>query len=105
MSGMSSSDALQRLRRDLDDHATVLKAVADTLLPKVEAAARAICDAFAAGRPISTMGTGGSPADAPHFAEDVLARYRRDRKPLPAQSFVADPTGLTCITNDYGWEH
>ena len=27
-----------------------------------------------------------------------------DHEPT-AQSFVADPTGLTCITNDYGWEH
>src|SRR5207245_1790902 len=51
-----------------------------------------------------TMGNGGSAADALHFAEELLGRFRRDRRPLPAQSFVADPTGLTCITNDYGWE-
>src|SRR5690349_16633266 len=98
------SDALDRLRRDFDDHAAVLKAVGETLLPKVEAVARAVCDAFAAGRRMYTMGNGGSAADALHFAEELLGRYRRDRRPLPAQSFVADPTGLTCITNDFGWE-
>src|SRR5205823_1358875 len=98
------SDAIERLRRDFDDHAAVFKAVGDTLLPKVEGVARAACNAFAAGRHLYTMGNGGSAADALHFAEELLGRYRRDRRPLPAQSFVADPTGLTCITNDYGWE-
>ncbi len=98
-------DPLDRLRQDLDDHAAALKAVGDTLLPKVEAVARAICDALAAGRRLYTMGNGGSAADALHFAEELLGRYRRDRRPLPAQSFVADPTGLTCISNDFGWEH
>jgi D-sedoheptulose 7-phosphate isomerase len=99
-----SDDAIARIRKDFDDHAAAFKAVGETLMPKIEALARAICDAFDAGRRLYTMGNGGSAADALHFAEELLGRYRRDRRPLPAQSFVADPTGLTCITNDFGWE-
>ena len=99
------SDAVERLRKEIDDHAAVLRAVGEALLPKVEAVARAICGSFAAGGRLYTMGNGGSAADALHFAEELLGRYRRERRPLPAMSFVADPTGLTCISNDYGWEN
>src|SRR5438067_7947544 len=98
------SDALKRLGEQVDEHAALVRAVGATLLPKVEAVARAICDCLAAGNHLYTMGNGGSAADALHFAEELLGRYRRDRRPLAAQSFVADPTGLTCITNDFGWE-
>jgi D-sedoheptulose 7-phosphate isomerase len=96
-------DAIQRMRQQLEEHLTAARDL-EKLLPRVEAAARALCDAFAAGRRLYTMGNGGSAADALHFAEELLGRYRRDRRPLPAASFVADPTGLTCISNDFGWE-
>ena len=95
------TDALERFRRQWEEHATVLRAM-EGLLPKVETVARAICDAFGAGHRLYTMGNGGSAADALHFAEELLGRFHRDRRPLPALSFVADPTGLTCISNDFG---
>ena len=98
------SDVIERLRVQLDEHLVVAKAT-EALLPKVEAVAQAIIACFKSNGRMYTMGNGGSAADALHFAEELLGRYRRDRRSLPAQSFVADPTGLTCITNDYGWEH
>jgi D-sedoheptulose 7-phosphate isomerase len=96
-------DAIQRMRQQLEEHQAAARDL-EKLLPRVEAVARALCDAFTAGRRLYTMGNGGSAADALHFAEELLGRYRRDRRPLPAASFVADPTGLTCISNDFGWE-
>jgi D-sedoheptulose 7-phosphate isomerase len=98
------SDVIDRLKAQLDEHLGVAKAT-EALLPKVEALAQAIIACFKSNGRMYTMGNGGSAADALHFAEELLGRYRRDRRSLPAQSFVADPTGLTCITNDYGWEH
>jgi D-sedoheptulose 7-phosphate isomerase len=98
------TDALERLRLQLDEHLATARAT-EGLLPKVEAVAQAIVECFKNNGRMYTMGNGGSAADALHFAEELLGRYRRDRRSLPAQSFVADPTGLTCITNDYGWEH
>jgi D-sedoheptulose 7-phosphate isomerase len=98
------SDGLQKLRQQWEEHAAVVRAM-EPLLPRVEAVARAICDAYASGHRLYTLGNGGSAADALHFAEELLGRFRRDRRPLPASSFVADPTGLTCIANDYGYEN
>ena len=98
------SDALQRLKQQLDDHAVLIRAM-ESLLPRVEAVAQALRNAFSCGHRLYTMGNGGSAADALHFAEELVGRYRRTRRPLPAASFVADPTGLTCISNDFGWEN
>lgn len=56
------------------------------------------------GGKILTCGNGGSAADALHLAEELLGRYRGNRRPLPAISLNADPTVLTCIGNDYGFD-
>lgn len=68
----------------------------------------AICDAVVGalrqGKKILTAGHGGSAADALHMAEELVGRFIADRQPLPALSLAADPTLLTCISNDFGFE-
>jgi D-sedoheptulose 7-phosphate isomerase len=41
--------------------------------------------------------------DAMHFAEELSGRYRKNRKALSAQS-ISDPSHLTCVANDFGFE-
>jgi phosphoheptose isomerase len=56
------------------------------------------------GGKLLTAGNGGSAADALHLAEELVGRFEKDRPPLPAICLSADPTLLTCIGNDYGFE-
>ncbi len=56
------------------------------------------------GNKVLTCGNGGSAADALHLAEELVGRYERDRRAWPAVSLAADPTALTCIGNDFGFE-
>ena len=56
------------------------------------------------GHKVLSCGNGGSMCDAMHFAEELSGRYRDDRKPFAALS-LSDPSALTCIGNDYGFEH
>lgn len=51
-----------------------------------------------------TCGNGGSAAQAMHFSEELLGRYKADRPALPSFCLNADATTLTCIGNDYGYE-
>jgi D-sedoheptulose 7-phosphate isomerase len=51
-----------------------------------------------------TAGNGGSAAQAMHLAEELVGRYRGDRPPRRAVCLNADPTTLTCIANDFGYE-
>jgi D-sedoheptulose 7-phosphate isomerase len=56
-----------------------------------------------AGRTVLVCGNGGSMADAMHFAEELTGRFRKDRPALPALA-CSDPTHLSCVANDYGFE-
>jgi D-sedoheptulose 7-phosphate isomerase len=70
----------------------------------VEDVVRLLIAAFEAGGRVYTFGNGGSSADALHFAEELVGRFARERRPLPAQSLAADPTVLTCIANDFAFD-
>ena len=49
-------------------------------------------------------GNGGSHCDAMHFAEELTGRFRRERRALGALA-LGDPSHVTCVANDYGFEH
>lgn len=65
---------------------------------------RAVVKTLRAGGKVLTAGNGGSAAEALHLAEELVGRYRGRRRSLPAVSLAADPTTLTCIANDFGYE-
>lgn len=66
--------------------------------------AREAVGALKAGGKILTCGNGGSAADALHLAEELLGRYKSNRRPLASVCLNADPTLLTCIGNDFGFD-
>jgi D-sedoheptulose 7-phosphate isomerase len=76
----------------------------DGLLPAVRDVADRAIAAFAAGRRLYAFGNGGSAADAQHLAGELIGRYLLDRRPLPAVALSVDPSVLTCIANDYGYD-
>jgi D-sedoheptulose 7-phosphate isomerase len=90
-------------RRSIADHLAVAGAI-EELLPQVEQIVGAISDCYEKGGHVYTFGNGGSAADSMHFAEELVARFKRERRPLAAQSFAADSTVLTCIANDYEFD-
>jgi D-sedoheptulose 7-phosphate isomerase len=55
------------------------------------------------GGKIMSCGNGGSMCDAMHFAEELTGRYRENRKAIPAIS-ISDPSHLSCVSNDFGYE-
>ena len=52
---------------------------------------------------IFSCGNGGSMCDAMHFSEELSGRFRANRKGLPSIS-ISDPSYLTCVANDFGFE-
>jgi len=53
---------------------------------------------------ILSAGNGGSMCDAMHFAEELTGRFRNDRDAYPAVA-ISDPSHITCVANDYGFDH
>ena len=65
--------------------------------------AQAAADTLKRGGLLMACGNGGSMCDAMHFAEEWTGRFRKDRAALPAIAF-SDPSHLTCIANDFGYD-
>ena len=61
-------------------------------------------EALAAGRKVLLFGNGGSAADAQHIAAELVGRFLRERRALPAIALTTDTSALTAIANDYGYE-
>jgi len=75
----------------------------DTALQRITAAGELLSDTFAAGGRVYSCGNGGSMCDAMHFAEELTGRFRADR-PGYAALAISDPSHLSCVGNDYGYE-
>lgn len=87
-------------------YSELVQAVADAKasLAGVDRCAQLIADALMSGHKILTAGNGGSAADAMHLSEELVGRYKGNRRALPALSLVADGPAMTCICNDFGFE-
>ncbi|MDI9639934.1 SIS domain-containing protein [Kamptonema cortianum] len=70
----------------------------------IEWAATQMAACLKQGNKIVACGNGGSMCDAMHFAEELSGRYREDR-PSYAAIAISDPSHLSCVANDYGYEH
>ena len=93
------------VRKNFLEAKAVLDAVLsnEKLLNDISAASGLMVDSVNAGGKIISCGNGGSMCDAMHFAEELTGRFRDDRKAIPAIS-ISDPSHLSCVANDYGYE-
>ena len=93
------------IRHELNEAAQVLQAfIADPQnLLAIEAAATMIADSFRQEGKVLSCGNGGSHCDAMHFAEELTGRYRENR-PGYAGIAISDPSHLSCVSNDFGYE-
>jgi len=71
--------------------------------PIIDQMAVALRDCIRDGGTIFSCGNGGSAAQAIHFTEELVARYKKDRPPIRAQHFC-DASTITCWANDYSFE-
>lgn len=93
------------IRRVLSDAAAAHQRFAATDLGPAGTAAQWMLEAVLRGNLVISFGNGGSATDAQHFAAELVGRFMRERRPLPAIALSADTAVLTCLGNDYGYEH
>jgi D-sedoheptulose 7-phosphate isomerase len=75
----------------------------DDNLQKVADAARVLVSAFTSSSKAFSCGNGGSMCDAMHFAEELTGRFRNNRPGIAAVA-ISDPTHITCVANDFGYD-
>lgn len=81
----------------------VLDGLTDEFYASVERAARLVQNTFALGRKVLICGNGGSAAEAQHFSDEMVGRYKTNRQSYPVISLTADSAAITCIGNDFGF--
>jgi len=97
---------IDQIKKNFIEAQAVLSAfMKDNLnLISIEKAANIMAQALQSGNKIISCGNGGSLCDAMHFAEELTGRFQKDRMPLPAIA-ICDPSQITCIANDFGFDY
>ncbi|MEO5960187.1 MAG: SIS domain-containing protein [Opitutaceae bacterium] len=75
-----------------------------TIRPAIDRAGQMILATLQRGRKLLICGNGGSAAEAAHFATELVGRYAKTRRSLPAVALSSDGSLVTCIGNDFGFE-
>lgn len=73
-------------------------------LKRVAGASELMIASLQAGGKIIACGNGGSMCDAMHFAEELSGRFRDDRPAIAALS-ISDPSHISCVANDFGFDY
>ena len=98
---MSNKD----IKKHFEEALEVLSAFnTDENLQKIAHAIKMVSESIHNGNKIISCGNGGSMCDAMHFAEELSGRFRNDRKGLAAIS-ISDPSHISCVANDFGYEY
>lgn len=97
---------LDLIRSELTEAQTVLNAFLANPdhLNAIDQAAQLMADAIGSGHKVISCGNGGSHCDAMHFAEELSGRYRDNRRALAAIA-ISDVSHLSCVSNDFGYDH
>lgn len=100
----SRSSTERLLAHSLQEHLTTIGKLLESSLDSIERSAEMICQALFSGHKVLLCGNGGSAADAQHIAAELVGRYEKLRRPLPAIALTTDTSALTALSNDFGYE-
>lgn len=86
------------------DHLAMFNAVGAELRDVIHRMAKEWAGALDAGGKVLIFGNGGSAADSQHIAAELVGRFARERRALPAIALTVNTSNLTAISNDYSYE-
>jgi|TARA_B110000008_G_C16904978_1_gene538359 D-sedoheptulose 7-phosphate isomerase len=92
------------IQRNLIEHNEVFDQLY-SLEPQISDIAALLIEVLNNGNTIFWCGNGGSASDSQHLAGELIGRFKGNRKPLKSISLNSDSAVMTCIVNDYGYEH
>ena len=88
---------MERVKNLLNISANLKKTVAETLSSEILDAAQQIKRRIESGGKLLLMGNGGSAGDAQHIAAELVGRFKKERKALPALALTVDTSSLTAL--------
>lgn len=95
---------LEEIKLQFNQNIELHKSSIDVLVPNIAKAAEAVIDAYKKGNKVLLCGNGGSAADAQHIAAELVGRFKKERKGLPAIALNVNTSVITAIANDFGYD-
>lgn len=92
-----------KIEEIIEESIAVKKGLIKSQSGAIEKAAEAMISALKAGGKIIIFGNGGSAADSQHIAAELVGRFLKERKGLPAIALTTNTSILTAIANDYSY--
>ena len=92
------------IKKHILEHSAALKSIFE-LGGSIEKVANIFIHCLENDGTIFWCGNGGSASDSQHLAGELVGRFVDERKPLKSIALTADSAVMTCIVNDYGYEH
>ena len=99
---MTSSQIIQR---NFLEHIQSIEATKEALSNLILVVSRVMAQSLTSGGTIIWCGNGGSAADSQHMAAELVGRFKKNRRPLRSIALNADTSVLTCVANDFSYEH
>ena len=91
--------------RALDERTRLMNELATPSMGRtIEQLIDRITTAVTRDRKVLLFGNGGSAATAQHIAAELVGRYERTGRALPAMALTTDSSVLTAVANDYGYD-
>jgi len=90
--------------KQLKDSARLKLLSAEILSDVIARAAEIIIDSYRRGGKLLLIGNGGSAADAQHIAGELVGRFKKERRALPALALTTNTSILTALGNDYSYD-
>lgn len=92
---------LDALKNYLNVSAELFKSLSDNPPQEIISIAQEIINTVKNNSKILIFGNGGSAADAQHFTAELVGRFKKERKGIPAIALTTNSSTLTALANDY----
>lgn len=93
-----------RIKARLKKHKFTIELIEDFIISDIKQTAKIIVEQYKKGKKVLIFGNGGSAADAQHIVAELVGRYLKERKGIPAIALTTNTSNLTSISNDYGFD-
>ncbi len=95
---------LSRFAASVRELARLCPRLVEDLDPAVSQSGDIMAQCLLNGGKVLACGNGGSAADAQHFVAELVGRMGVERRAVPGISLSSDPSVVTALGNDYGYE-
>jgi D-sedoheptulose 7-phosphate isomerase len=100
----SNKNYSPQLAAAIQESIEVKKRVLDGQISTLNEIVQAMSKCLTEGNKVLLFGNGGSAADSQHIAAELVSKFLKDRKALPAIALTTDTSILTSVANDYSFD-